>query len=281
MKKEILMISAAVLAFAACQPTKKTEEVLEAKVPTLTKIWETDTVLTTCESALFDASTGIIYVSNINGQPLGKDGNGFISKLKKDGSIENLEWAKGLDAPKGMAILNGKLYVTDIDRLVAINLSDGAIAQTYVVDSAQFLNDVATDGTKVYFSDMGTGKVHTLEGETLAVMRTGAAGINGLFSDQGSIYGLSGAGLENFSQSIVVNDSITGGDGLEKVNDSLMLASRWQGEIYLVKGASAFLLLDTKADNSQTADIGFIKSDNIVLVPTFFKNKVVAYKLEF
>lgn len=279
MKKRYLLIT--VLAFAACQPAKKQEEKTETKVPTLTKLWETDTVLTTCESVLFDGGTGSIYVSNINGNPLGKDGNGFISKIKKDGSIESLQWAKGLDAPKGMAILNGKLYVTDIDRLVAINLADGAIASIYKVDSAQFLNDVTADGTKVYFSDMATGKIHTLEGETLAVMKSGVAGINGLLSDNGTLLGLTGAGLQNLNQTTIVNDSITGGDGLERVNDSLLVASRWQGEIYLLKGKITYPLLDTKAENSQTADIGFIKGENIVLVPTFFKNKVVAYKLEF
>jgi len=40
------------------------------------------------------------------------------------------------------------------------------------------------------------------------------------------------------------------------------------------------LLLDTKAEESQTADIGLDADRMIVYVPTFFKNKVVAYQLE-
>jgi hypothetical protein len=38
--------------------------------------------------------------------------------------------------------------------------------------------------------------------------------------------------------------------------------------------------LDTN-ESSQTADIGFIPEENLVLVPTFFSNKVEAYKLEY
>ncbi|MEP0712750.1 MAG: ATP-binding protein, partial [Algoriphagus sp.] len=59
------------------------------------------------------------------------------------------------------------------------------------------------------------------------------------------------------------------------------VASRWAGEIYFVSGDGETLLLDTKSEESNTADIGFIPEDNIVLVPTFFKNKVVAYKLDY
>lgn len=51
-------------------------------------------------------------------------------------------------------------------------------------------------------------------------------------------------------------------------------------EIYHVAGNKATLLLDTKAEESQTADIGLDPDRMIVYVPTFFKNKVVAYRLE-
>ena len=37
------------------------------------------------------------------------------------------EWATGLDAPKGMALANGQLYVADIDRLVEIDPATGKI----------------------------------------------------------------------------------------------------------------------------------------------------------
>jgi len=39
-------------------------------------------------------------------------------------------------------------------------------------------------------------------------------------------------------------------------------------------------LLNTKEQKKNTADIWFIADDQLVLVPTFFDNRVVAYKLQ-
>ena len=38
-------------------------------------------------------------------------------------------------------------------------------------------------------------------------------------------------------------------------------------------------LLNTKDQKKNTADIWFIKDQSIVLVPTFFDNRIIAYKL--
>jgi hypothetical protein len=38
------------------------------------------------------------------------------------------------------------------------------------------------------------------------------------------------------------------------------------------------ILIDTRAIKSNTADIGFDSKNSVLFVPTFFKNKVVAYK---
>ena len=46
------------------------------------------------ESVVFDRAAGAIYVSNVNGDPMKKDGNGFISKLGPDGKVMTIEWVK-------------------------------------------------------------------------------------------------------------------------------------------------------------------------------------------
>jgi hypothetical protein len=51
-----------------------------------------DVGLSTPESVLHDAVADVYLVSNINGSPLGKDGNGFISRLAPDGSLLELKW---------------------------------------------------------------------------------------------------------------------------------------------------------------------------------------------
>jgi sugar lactone lactonase YvrE len=300
--KKIILPALVALAMSACSEEKKTDNStatdttttnatasaaeLTSSAPSLQKVWETDTVLTTVESTLYDAKSGTIYTSNIEGGPTNKDGKGSISKLKPDGTIAEVKWVTGLHAPKGMAILNDKLYVTDIDELVEINLADGKIAKRYPVKGAKFLNDAATDGSKVYFTDMNTGKVHVLEGGKVNTVAEGRENINGLAFDQkGGLYFLDGKGLGQYNmqdkKTSFVNEVVTGGDGLVVIDDSTYIASRWKGEIYLVKNGKEHLLLDTSGESSNTADIDYIKEEKLVLVPTFMKNKVVAYKLNY
>lgn len=278
--------------FVQCGPEKPAESTESepmaeetVKTPTLTKIWETGETLTTCESVLFDGSTGNIYVSNIEGSPTEKDGKGSISILDKNGTIVNQTLVSGLNAPKGMAISDGKLYVTDIDELVEIDLGSGEILNKYPVPGAEFLNDAASYNGKIYFTDMNKGLVHVLDEGEVSTVSEGNTSINGVaLSNDGKMYGLDGSGLKMIKSdgtSEMVNTVVTGGDGLIILGDGNYVASRWAGEIYFVDEDGETLLLDTKEAGSNTADIGFIPEDNLVLVPTFGKNKVVAYKLDY
>jgi hypothetical protein len=69
---------------------------------------------TTPESMVYDAESDIYLVSNINGEPLGADDNGFIAKVSPEGKITEGKWIDGakdtvkLDAPKGMALAGGR-----------------------------------------------------------------------------------------------------------------------------------------------------------------------------
>lgn len=284
----LVLFSAAMYACSNQSEQQTTTETIETEptTPTLTKAWETDTVMTTAESTLYDRDSELIYVSNIDGDASEKDGEGFISTVRPDGTVSQLKWVSGLNAPKGMALMDGKLYVTDIDELVEITIADSSITNRYAVPGAAFLNDAATDGQKVYFSDSKTGNVHVLDNGNVNPVAEGMEGINGLaFNEAGQMFILDGKGLRKYAmddKSIEpVNEVVTGGDGLVIIDDSTYIASRWQGEIYLIRNGKEHLLLDTKAENSNTADIDYIEEQDLVLVPTFMKNKVVAYKLDY
>ena len=81
------------------------------------KVWETKGFHNP-ESAVYDAKESVLYVSNMDGEALTKDGKGEISKISTDGKIIDISWVKGMNAPKGVDIFQGNLYVSDIDRLV-------------------------------------------------------------------------------------------------------------------------------------------------------------------
>ena len=94
-------------------------------------VWET-TGFKNPESVLPDPGGEFAYVSNVDGQPTEKDGKGFISKISlKDGTVIAPQWATGLNGPKGMALVKGRLYVSDIDRLVEIDTETGKIVASY------------------------------------------------------------------------------------------------------------------------------------------------------
>jgi len=117
------------------------------------------------EAARFDPELGVYFVANINGHPAQKDGNGYISRLTRDGKMDSLKFIAGgrggatLNAPKGMAIQGDTLWVADIDAARAFDKRTGKpIATVDLKGKANFLNDavVGPDGA-IYFTDSGVG----------------------------------------------------------------------------------------------------------------------------
>ena len=79
------------------------------------------------ESARWDPDQSLWFVSNVNGDPGAKDNNGYISRLKPDGTADTGKFIVGgskgvtLNAPKGMAITGDTLWVADIDAVRAFD----------------------------------------------------------------------------------------------------------------------------------------------------------------
>lgn len=291
-KLNVLTLILAIIALA-CQNKKEasseTDSANNAEVApvSLTLKWETDTLLTTCESVIYDKDRDVLYVANINGDPSTKDGNGFISKVSLDGKITEAQWVKGIDSPKGMGLVGTKLYVTDIDRVHEIDVTSGKITSTINIEGAQFLNDITTDASgKVYTSDSNTGKVSVIENGKVSTWLEGVNGPNGLLSEDGSmLVALWQAKTLNTvdlatKEVTVKTDSLENPDGIEAIGGGAYLVSSWNGLVHHISPEwKRTLILDTRADSVSAADIEYIQEKNLLLVPTFFNNKVMAYEL--
>lgn len=252
------------------------------------------------ESALYDSKRNVVYVSNVNGSPTEKNGQGYIAKVSAEGSLVEKTWVGGLNAPKGMALVGGTLYVSDIDRLVAIDVDAGKVSATYPVAEAKFLNDVAAapDG-RVFVSDMFTDTIHTLAGDKLETFVQDAelTAPNGLLVEGDKLVVASwGKIKEGFETETLghlktvdlsskkistLGDGTPVGnlDGIEADGSGAYLVTDWMaGGLYRIKpSGNAELLLDL---NQGSADLGLIPEKKLAIVPMMNDGSVVAYPIK-
>jgi hypothetical protein len=298
-----------VLAMVACQrPPAPAQTVARVDQPAgmlARKPVVTWTGLATPEAVIHDPSRDRYLVSNINGRPLEADGNGFISVLRPDGTIEKLQWIAGgsngvtLNAPKGMAIVGNVLHVTDLDTLRSFDLSTGAPLGAVTLEGATCANDVAVgaDG-RIFVSDSGltmegsefkptgTDAVWVVEGRTarLLARTTGLAKPNGLLIDGESLIVVAYGNNEAYRlgadgvRSLVTALPAGGLDGVLKVGEALLVSS-WEGKaVYAGKLGGMFTPVLEQVE--APADLGYDAKRRRVLVPRFLGDVVEAYDLE-
>lgn len=151
----------------------------------MTLTWETGG-LAAPESALYDALREVIYVSCVNGNPDEKNGLGYIARLDADGTLKDLQWIGGLNAPKGLGRSNNSLYVADIDRVLEFDIDSRALQHEWPVPGARFLNDIAVgpDGA-LYVADTIANTIHRIRGGELTLLASGPEleSPNGLWVD--------------------------------------------------------------------------------------------------
>ncbi len=261
-----------------------------------TEIWSVDGFKNP-ESALYDSERDIVYVSNVDGNVTEKDGAGHISRMTKDGKLEEAEWVTGLNAPMGLVQHDNLLYVSDIDQLVSIDVDTGKIVRIWDAEGAQFLNDLAVDSSgRIYVSDMLTDSIYQLDGDTLTLWLQDEAlqHPNGLFIDGNQLLVAPwGKDLqEDFSTKVLGHmiavdltskaiSTVGSGkpvgnlDGLEPDGQGNWLVTDWvDGALYRIHAdGQADLLMDL---GQGSADLGVIDGGAIALVPMMMDNKVTA-----
>lgn len=151
---------------------------LSIQLSAQTRVTYLTTSLRHPESIISDGK--FYYVSDIGAamQSTAKDGDGAIVKLSADGQVLSANIAKvSLDAPKGSAIIKGRLYVADVDKIRVISLASGE--QVSVIDfsayNTSFLNDVvAKDAHTLFVTASDLGKIFEVQlGSTPVIKDSG------------------------------------------------------------------------------------------------------------
>ncbi len=249
--------------------------------------WETEKKFQIPESVKYYAQEDVLFVSSIDGRPDIKDNDGFISKVNLKGEIIKLNWVKGISAPKGMGIFEGKLYVSDINQLVEIDIATAKITKRYDAPNAKFLNDIAVDKNgNVYVSGMVTNKIYRLNKGKFEVWLESKELVepNGLFVEKNKLlignYGyILSVNLKNKTIKKFIQN--TGGiDGLVIDGKGNYLISDWSQNVHKVHPQKEKVkILTMGSKNVNAADIEYIPEKNLLLIPTFFNNSVRAYKI--
>ncbi|MBA6154293.1 Vgb family protein [Gelidibacter maritimus] len=266
---------------------QSTPEIL--KPPTATFITET-LRLTHCESAVYDAKNDVIYASLIGGT---ENGDGSIATITIDGTLIDEAFIGNLNDPKGIAITEDKLYVSDINELVEADLKTGQIIKKYSLEGLQFLNDVAIDSAgNVFVSDTGTSKIYQLDTDGnfgLWLAHEDLDRPNGLLIQDNMMYVASwgsqpqGGRVSKIDMSTKSIDSVTtiigNLDGIRPYDQDRLIISDWNsGNIHLVdaKGQTQQVL----QVGQSVGDIAYIQEKKLLLLPMNKQSRLLFYRLE-
>lgn len=279
-------IGAAILATALAQ----------AAAPA-TPVWSVSEGLDSPESVYYDAASGFLFSSQIGGDASARDGNGRIVKLTLDGKVVDANWAKGLDAPKGMRAYRGTLYVADIDQVVGFDITSGRETSRVKISDAKFLNDLCTgpDGA-IYTTDSFANRVWVVrngaaslfsdapqlllpngilvDGNKVIVATDGNAGRGG-GGTPGSLYAID---IATKSVAQVTTQSIGTPDGLESDGRGGYITSDVAGgQLFHISANGEARQIRTL--DRQPADISYVGARKLLVVPHLGLNRVSAYDL--
>lgn len=260
----------------------------------LEKAWETDGVFYKPESVVYDEIRKQLYVSNYNKFPTAiEPADDFISIVNLKGKLVELRWITGLKAPTGITIYEDHLFIVERDGISKYSIEEKERVEKYTI-TAGFLNDVSiNEEGSIYFTDSSPRNLHAstvcaTNKETVdTIANDGIIGANGIFHHEGSLLvGSSGdmclkeIGLKHREVNKVAQLDSGIIDGIKHYKGDQYLVSHWEGMLYLVSSAGMINeLLDTKNDNINIADFEFIKGLNLIIIPTFNDNRVIAYRI--
>ncbi len=250
------------------------------------------------EGFVGDPETGAYYVSNVNGAPLEKDGNGYLSKISANGNLVIQKFVGGksgenaLNAPKGLLVLGTELWTTDIDEVRVFEKKTGKPVRTIDLAplNAKYLKDIVFANGRVYVSDlMGDQilKIDPADGYKATVFyRGGELGNPGALLYNPKSKGLMAAGfksgqileIDRHGRLHVLKKGLTEPTGLDCDGAGYVYAvSRDKGEIYRIPFFARGVMTVLQSGLTAPSDISYSARHKELLVTSATSNTVTTF----
>lgn len=269
---------------AAVATVLMTGEPATASSPGLEQVWALDGFDN--PESVVATPDGVLLVSNVGGEGDARDGNGFISRISTDGRMLERNWATGLNGPKGLALSGDRLFVTDIDRVVEIDVATGRVMAERPVPGAVFLNDAApmADGS-VLVTDSGGGRIHRIHDGAVETWLEDPRlrSINGLLVEADRVLvttmqGLLLAVALNGRAVTVLAEGLGDADGVAPAPGGSYIVSEWRGRLFHVDAAGTVsVMADTR--EARVFQNDFIHLGDLLIVPNWVPGRVTAHRL--
>ncbi|MFS8063216.1 MAG: SMP-30/gluconolactonase/LRE family protein [Luteimonas sp.] len=256
-----------------------------ATQPDLTLLWRTPGFANP-ESVALSADRKFLYVSNVDGEGDARDGNGSIAQLSLDGKMLERRWAVGLDAPKGLALRAGRLYVSDVTTLVELDSASGKILARHDAPDSGFLNDVAfaPDGS-VLVSDSAKSRIYSWHDGRMQVWLQDELlrSVNGLLPEADRLVVVTMQGrllaVDWKTRKITgIAEGLGEGDGIAGLGNRNYLVGEWPGRLFHVEADGKFeVLMDVRKEKHYLND--FLLIGDRLIVPNWEPGAVSAYRI--
>jgi hypothetical protein len=224
-----------------------------------------------------------LLVSNVCG--FGEPGSGFLTLLDGEGQVLDWRIVDGLDAPLGMAMQGGRLYVVDNNQLKIMGWPDYSQLDTISLETS-VANDlaIAPDGT-VFVSDTARHQVIELGPDGAQSVFTGKAqfrGANGVAVRDGYLY-IGGERLwrvdvQSHGVEMIGPEWLADIDGIEFEADGTLQVTPVAGPLVRIREEGEIQIL--AGEGISSANHGYSGNLNLALIPTGYDNTVIAIRIE-
>jgi sugar lactone lactonase YvrE len=218
-----------------------------------------------------------------------RNGKGYLSLVSQKGEMLTASWVSKLNAPAGMAVHDGKLYVVDINVIRVIDLQKATIEGAEVAHDMRLtpqpraLNDIAisTDG-QIFVSDSARHQVLRVEeGVTSSLAPLPFQNANGLHFQDGTLFvggkqlwrvSLSGGTIKD-----ITPRGLTDIDGIQSDGKGGLMISVVGGPVWHLPLAGP--ATRWTAEGVSSANMGYLPKRQLAIIPTGFDNSLIAFRV--